>query len=279
MEIQNNDIKIFQDTIRNNSAYNLDDYSANSLKRRLVKILSEFPSGFEMLIDRLNKDETFLEEILKKITVNTTELFRDPQVWNQLLFYLLPKYKEKEQINIWHPGCSTGQELYSMLIMLDQLNLLDKANIYGSDINTDVLETAKKGIYRLRFNKSYIENFNKIFNPESDEHNNSEYYGWDKYCKTDETRDQITIKKFLRNKPIFQKMDLVKEGNIFLINFDIIMCRNVIIYFNYELQNKVIKMFHRNLKEKGALILGLHESIIGSSSGLFLKNNNYYTKK
>jgi chemotaxis protein methyltransferase CheR len=279
MEIQDKDVKDFQNAIAEYSPYDFSGYSVNSLKRRLEKISEEYDSSIDRLIRTISKDPLALEEVIKKITVNTTELFRDPRVWNSILHHLLPRFTVQSTLHIWHAGCSTGQEVYSMMILLDQLNLLEQTKIYASDINTDVLEKAEQGSYRLRFNREYIDNYKKIFEMGQDDLKKQSYAPYDKYLKINESKDLIQMHDYLCKKPVFKKIDLVKDDNLFFINFDIIICRNVIIYFDYELQNKVLKLFHRNLRNNGCLILGLHESIIGPMTNLYTKEDNFYIKR
>lgn len=276
MDIEDRDIKIFQDTIRESSAYDFGDYSVNSLKRRLSKILKDHKTNIPSLNKRIKSEADFLEDVVKEITVNTTELFRDPQLWKKLLYQVLPKYKHLSSINIWHPGCSTGQEVYSMMMLLDHMGLLDKSNIYASDINEDVLKTAKKGTYRYRFNKNYIKNYNEVFSSVENSSGNGDLANSKKYFKIEETKDLIIMQDFLKKKAVYTKIDLVKDKNLFNLKFDLIICRNVIIYFNYELQNRVLKMFHDYLQPNGCLMLGMHESIIGPFSNIFKKDGHFY---
>ena len=279
MDIEEQDIKIFQEAISESSGYDFSDYSINSLRRRLTKVLKEFKSDFDVLLKKIRNDPEFLESVMKLITVNTTELFRDPVVWRKMLYQVLPRFSYLSEINIWHPGCSTGQEVYSMMILLDHIGLLEKSNIYASDINADVLETAEKGNYRYRFNKEYITNYNEVFSVIETETRRQEKANWKKYFKIDETRDLIIMQDYLRKKPAYKKVDLVTDGNLFQKKFDLIVCRNVIIYFNYELQNRILKMFHDNMQVNSCLLLGLHESIIGPYTNLFAKDEQFYFKR
>jgi len=279
MEIKEKDVREFQIAIQENSSYDFSAYSINSLRRRLTKVMEEYNSDINSLIRTIISDSVALEEVVKKITVNTTELFRDPKVWNSILTKLLPRFRKHSSLHIWHPGCSTGQEVYSMMIMLDQLGLLERSKIYASDLNTDVLDSAEKGSYRLRFNREYIDNYNQIFSMTQHENLQISYAPYSRYFKIDEAKDSIQMNDFLRKIPVFKKIDLVKDDNLFFINFDIIVCRNVIIYFNYDLQNRVLNLFHRNMRSNGCLVLGVHESIIGQCSKLFQKEDNFYVKR
>lgn len=278
MTVTDQDYQLFIYSLKSYSKYDFSQYSEKSLKRRLAKVLTDNRLTINALINRMKNDPEFIEKIIKEITVNTTELFRDPQVWQAIRFSILPKYKNNEVINIWHAGCSTGQEVYSMLILLNELNLFDKARVYATDINTDVLEVAKQGVYKYRFNIGYLDNFDKVIkeNPYNYEEYNDVPY--DKYFEIDKAADVIRMKPFLREKPIFKKHDLVTEENTLYVKFDIIMCRNVIIYFNYELQNRVFDLFHRNLYDNGCLILGLHETILGAYATKFQKKGHAYYK-
>jgi chemotaxis protein methyltransferase CheR len=231
------------------------------------------------LINKLKNDKPFLEKIVKDITVNTTELFRDPQIWQTLRYRILPKFADNKNINIWHAGCSTGQEVYSMMILLNEMGMLDKAKIFASDLNTDALDAAKKGIYKYRFNIGYLDNFDKVIreNPYNyDEYNDVSY---DKYFKIDKVTDSIAIHEFLRKKPIFRQHDLVQGGNLYFAKFDLILCRNVIIYFKYSLQNKVFKLFHDHLYTNGYLVLGMHETMLGEITSKFDKKGQAYRRK
>jgi chemotaxis protein methyltransferase CheR len=279
MDISNSDIQNFQVAVKEHSEYDFSDYSTNSLKRRLSKILEDYGSDINRLLRTISSDSIALEEIIKKITVNTTELFRDPHIWQSILLKLLPRFRKHSSIHIWHAGCSTGQEVYSMMILLDQLGMLERSNIYASDINTDVLDIARQGSYRLRFNREYIDNFNEVFSSEDQKDPEESYFPIEKYLKIDEARDRIQMLEFLKNKPIYNKIDLVKDDNLFFVNFDIIMCRNVIIYFNHELQNKILNLFHRNMRDNGCLVLGIHESIIGPETAIFPKEDSFYSKR
>lgn len=279
MVISDQDLQYFVTALKNSSKYDFSEYSDKSLKRRLQKVLSDFNLDLAGLIISIKTNAEFTERIVKEITVNTTELFRDPQIWHMLRSRILPRFKNNKSINIWHAGCSSGQEVYSMMILLNEMGLLEKAKIFASDLNTDVLEAARKGEYKYRFNIGYLDNFDKVVkqNPLNYEEFNDVPY--ETYFDIDKSRDTITMKKYLTEKPIFRKHDLVRDGNLFFAKFDLILCRNVIIYFNYTLQNKVFDLFHENLYSKGVLVLGMHETILGPWANKFEKMGQTYIKK
>lgn len=278
MEVNEKDIRSFQETIRNHSDYDFTEYSMTSLRRRLTKILLEHDMDMGQMTLGLSKDPVFLERIVRKLTVHTTELFRDPEVWKKIRRELLPSYRHRENLHVWHPGCSTGQEVYSMLMVLDDLGMLEKARVFGSDINAEVIEKAREGRYKYHFNQSYLENFNKVLMNSTENDHHKEKKNWKKYFTVDETKDVIQMKEALLEKPVYKKLDLVKDPNPFLVKFDLIVCRNVIIYFNYDLQNRVFDLFWENLNDGGTLILGVHESILGPYSRRFVKKDAFYLK-
>jgi len=279
MKITEKNLIYFFNTIKQVSSYDFTEYSEKSLRRRLERILAENNIDFEKLILKIKQDSTFLEQMVKDITVNTTELFRDPEVWQEIRYKILTKLKSKSEINIWHAGCSTGQEVYSLAIMLNELGVLDKCNIYASDLNLDVLKVAKKGEYRYRFNLSYLSNFDKVIKENKYNYAEKTNVDYNKYFSIDPHKDKITIHEFLRKKPIFSKKDLTQLNNFPSEKFDLILCRNVLIYFNLNLQNKVIDSFYKTLKTDGFLILGKHESLLGYPEDKFNKKGKFYQKK
>ncbi|MFW5821058.1 MAG: CheR family methyltransferase [Bacteroidota bacterium] len=275
MNVDVKDIKPFLLALKEESDYDFTNYSMNSLNRRILKIMNDFRIDFDELVERVKEDENFREKVVKKITVHTTDLFRDADLWLYLREKVIPRYAHKKKIFIWHPGCSTGQEVYSMMILLNEMNLLKKTEIYGTDLNPDVLEISRKGEYKFIFNKNYVSNFDAVINPGK----SKAKVNHKKYFEINEDKDIIVMKDFLKRKPHFKRMNLVTENNPFKQNFDIIVCRNVIIYFNYDLQNTVFSRFFNSLNEKGCLVLGAHETIIGTYASYFIKEEKVNFKK
>jgi len=279
MEIENQDILAFVNAVKSLSEYDFTEYSDKSLKRRLSKVLLDHQMTPESLLDKIHADQDFLEKIVKEITVNTTEMFRDPGIWHSLRYDILPRFQNLPQITIWHPGCSTGQEVYSMMILLNEIGLLQKSRLYATDINGDVLDVASEGVYKYRFNEGYLTNFDAVI--KENPRDSTTYFDipYSKYFNIDKTRDKIRMNKQLIVKPVYKKQDLVRDPNPFDEVYDLIVCRNVIIYFNYELQNKVFKLFLDNMNQGACLLLGVHESILGPFSTRFNKKYEAYFKK
>jgi chemotaxis protein methyltransferase CheR len=279
MQVEQEDIiKVIQ-VIKSSSAYDFSNYSIKSFTRRIEKTLFDFKLDLNELIKNIKSSPEFVEELVKNITVNTTELFRDPKAWQSLRFRILNQFTDNRKINIWHAGSSTGQEVYSMLILLSELGLLEKANVFATDINEDVLAVAKIGEYSYRFNLEYFDNFNKVICENPFNYEVKDNIPHSKYFEIDKKNDLIKVHEFLRKKPVWIKHDLVTEDNIFNTKFDLILCRNVLIYFNTELQSKVFETFYQSLFRNGVLMVGIHESIIGPFSNSFLKSGLLYIRK
>ncbi len=273
------DLFRFVAALRAYTSYDLSDYSDRSLRRRLYKVLDDEKITIEELLQRLAQEPAYGERIVEAITVNTSELFRDPSVWLLLRSRIYPKYKTQAYLNIWHAGCSMGQEVYSNLMLLNELGLYDKARVYASDINAKILAAAQRGEYRYRFNLSYLDNFDLVINTNPLNYEEKLAIPYSKYLKIDEAKDLIKIHDDLRQKPIFRRNDLVKGVNPFFVRYDIIFCRNVLIYFNAALQNRLFEVFYRNLYPGGILVLGVHESIIGSWANKFERLSHVYVRK
>lgn len=275
MELTDEEIRSFIKALSSVSPYDFSDYSEKSFRRRLEKVVNDNNCSLEELANKIRSNPVFLEKTVRDITVNTTEIFRDPKIWHEIQKDVIPRLRPKDIIRVWHAGCSSGQELYSMEIMLNENNLLEKTVMVGTDINSEMLEEAARGVYKYRFFQEYLPNFDKVFNINE----NKPQLPYSKYFDIDEKRDTVRLKPFLLSYPRYYKHDLVKEKNLFDFQFDLIICRNVLIYFNNNLQNNVFEMFWNNLTSDGVLIIGLHESIMGAMSAKYSKKGQLYFKK
>ncbi len=273
MEILPENINYFIEETRKISEYDFREYSIKSFTRRLEKIVKDNKMSLEGIVKKMSENNDFLEHIVKEITVNTTEPFRTPAVWKTLIPIMEEKLPKQGTINIWHAGCSTGQEVYSMLILLSEMGVLDRVKIYGTDLNGDVLEIAKYGNYKTHDFDDYQQNFDEVMGQFPN-------FVYKKYINVNRRKDLVKIDKFLVEKTVFVKHNLTSFDNIFGIDFDIIMCRNVLIYFDHNLQNKVLNFFCENLKPStGILVIGKHESILGATKSKFIKNGSVYVVK
>lgn len=242
--------------------YDFTDYSRASLKRRVNRffILGRFPSFAELRYTLQYKPE-FLKEFIEQITVNVTEMFRDPSFYRILREEVLPRLGTYPMIRIWHAGCSTGEEVYSMAILLQELNLYHKSLLYATDINPTVLEKGMKGIFPLSQMKKYSESYQLS----GGKREFSQYYSANyDFAKFDES---------LRQKMVFSTHNLVSDRSF--NEFQLILCRNVLIYFDKDLQSKVFQLFDESLEHLGYLALGTKETLRFSSiASRFKKMDN-----
>ena len=139
--------------------FDFEDYSKASLKRRILRIMMMKKMDFYDLKHALLNDQEFFQDFLEEVTVNVTEMFRDPSFYKALNSQAIPYMASWQQIKIWSAGCSTGEEVYSLSILMQIAGLSAKSFIYGTDINTLVLKEARMGIYSLRNIKTYAENY------------------------------------------------------------------------------------------------------------------------
>jgi chemotaxis protein methyltransferase CheR len=247
------DIKNLTNSIRDKYGFDFTEYAMSSFKRRLVRVLDLYKiQNLPQLTTKLMADKNLYENFLKEITVNTTEMFRDPNVWQHVREKLIPELKKLNTIRIWHTACSTGEEVYTMAIILREEGLLEKAQILATDINEDVIKVAKSGKYPLRNMPLHNDNF-KL---------HGGFGMLSKYYTNDGT-NAFMDSSLIKNVH-FQKHDLVL-GKMHQ-KFDVIICRNVLIYFNLPLQDQIIGGFSDSLNENGFLIIGAKESIAWCSS-------------
>ncbi len=246
------EIKLLLEGIFLKYGYDFRSYSQAHIKRRILRRLtiSQLGSISEMTYSVL-QDRSFFEVLLMDFSINVTEMFRDPPFYKALRKDVIPILKTYPFIKVWHAGCSTGEEVYSMAILLREEGLYDRCQIYATDFNERVLQKAKSGMYSLDNIKEYTYNYQQAGGLTSF----SDYYT----VKT----DSAIIDEGLKEKIIFADHNLVTDG--VFGEMHVIICRNVLIYFNKELQNRVIALFCDSLTYGGILCLGTKESLRFSS--------------
>jgi chemotaxis protein methyltransferase CheR len=228
--------------------YDFTQYARTSLKRRVnrLMVIDKFPSFAELLY-RIKNDGDYLPRLIEEITVNVTEMFRDPSLYKMLRKQVLPILATHPFIRIWHAGCATGEEVYSMAILLHEANLLHKSLLYATDINPSVIENIKRGIFPLSAMKQYSENYIAA----GGKADFSQYYT--------AIYDHAQFNQQLRSKMILATHNLVSDRSF--NEFQVIFCRNVLIYFDKTLQDKVLTLFDDSLERLGFLVLGSKENI------------------
>ncbi len=228
--------------------YDFTGYSRASLKRRILRLyeMDKFVSFAEYRY-KIRTEPGYFKRFLEEITINVTEMFRDPAFYKTLRTEILPRLGTYPFIRIWVAGCSTGEEAYSVAIFLKELNLLHKSLIYATDINSEVLATAGQAMIPLNKIKLYTENYIAAGGSEHFIDYYTANYSLGK------------LKDELKSKIIFSTHNLVTDNSF--NEFQLILCRNVLIYFDRPLQNKVFELFNNSLEKFGYLALGTKETL------------------
>ena len=228
--------------------YDFTNYARASLKRRLDRLLvvDRFPS-FAEFIYKVKNDVDYLAHVVQELTVNVTGMFRDPSVFQTIRKHLLPVLGTHPIIRVWHAGCSTGEEVYSMAILLEEANLLHKSLLYATDINASVIENIKKGIFSMSQMKEYSENYISSGGKKDFSTYYTAKYDWAKFDEK------------LNSRMIVATHNLVSDRSF--NEFQLIFCRNVLIYFDKTLQDKVLTLFDDSLEKLGWLVLGSKENL------------------
>ncbi len=269
-EIENIEIDLLLQGIHRRYGYDFRNYSKASLKRRLKHQIHS--DGFKTTTDFLSRilyDENLFDNFLRNMSVTVSEFFRDPTFFKGIKKKVIPILKTYPYINIWHAGCATGEEVYSMMIFLEEQDMLKRSQIYATDFNTNSLEIAKKGVYPLHHFKTYSKNYIKAGGKTSF----SDYYTA-KYTSA-------KLHEYLKEHVTFAYHNLVTDRVFAEMN--LILCRNVLIYFDKTLQNQVLSLFAESLCHRGFLCLGDKESLdFLDISHLFkplLKREKIYRKR
>lgn len=248
ISLSDEQVEMILNDVARNYGYDFLNYSRASVKRRITRLISNdrFPSFAEFRF-RILQDKDYIKRFVEQITVNVTEMFRDVTFYRTLREDVLPVLATSPLIRIWHAGCSTGEEVYSMAIILHEANLLNKSLLYATDINPTVLENVRSGIFPLSQMKQYSENY--ILSGGKQDF--SSYY-----------TAQYNLAKFsdfLSRKIVLSTHNLASDGSF--NEFQLIMCRNVMIYFDKPLQDKVLHLFYDSLQPLGYLALGSKETL------------------
>lgn len=266
MEIHINDeqLDLILNDIFDLYGYDFKYYSRASLIRRTNRLiaLDKFLSVAEFH-HQLRTNPDYIQRFVTEISVNVTEMFRDPHFYTALRDHVLPEVSSKPFIRIWHAGCATGEEVYSMAILLQEMDLLKKSLIYATDINHVAVEKASAGIFPLSQMKQYSENYIAMGGKEDF----SSYYT--------AQYDRVIFNQALKQKMIFSTHNLVSDSSF--NEFQLILCRNVFIYFDKELQKKVLTLFDNSLEHLGFLGMGSKETI--KFSGINHKFKQYGREK
>lgn len=248
-ELETIEIKLLLEGIFRYYGFDFRNYALASLKRRIWNtIRSEQLTTVSALQDKLLHNPAYLNRFLLDVSVNVTAMFRDPTFYLSFRNKVVPMLRTYPFIRIWHAGCSTGEEVYSMAILLQEEGLYDRCRIYATDMNELVLKTAKNGIFPMK----QMQEYTQLYHQAGGKKAFSEYYT--------AAYENAIFRSSLKDNIVFAHHNLATDTSF--NEFNVILCRNVLIYFNSHLQARVHKLFYESLAMFGVLGLGHQESLI-----------------
>ena len=253
-EITEIELDLLLEAIFKRYGYDFRQYSRSSVCRRVAHFmeLGKFTAITEVTLKILH-DEALFQSLVRHFSVPVTEMFRDPDVYLTIREKIIPYLKTYPFFKVWHAGCATGEEVYSLAILLMEEGLYDRATIFATDLNEEALASAKSGIYPLDKIKSYTVNYQKAGGKQSF----ADYYHADNTF--------VKLSGALSKNITFARHNLASD--YVFSEMHLIMCRNVLIYFNKNLQDRALGLFAESLVHDGFLCLGTKESLEFSESG------------
>lgn len=247
-DLFNIELQLLLEAIFLRYGYDFRNYSKAHIKRRVLNRLGTSRlNTITQLLDKVLRDPVFFREFLDDLSINVTEMFRDPEFYKSLRQNIIPKLRTYAYFKIWHAGCATGEEAYSLAILLKEEGLLDRCQVYATDFNQKVLEIAKEGVYH----KDDIEQYERNYLLSGGKNKLSDYY--------QTMYGSVIFNKELSNRIVFADHNLVTDS--VFADVHLILCRNVMIYFEKNLQENVLNLFYESLVPSGILCLGTKESI------------------
>lgn len=247
-EIEQVEIELLLEAIYRHCGFDFRSYSLPSIRRRIWhRIQAEQLSSISGLQEKILHNPKIMKKLVADFSINVTEMFRDPSFFLAFRNRVIPMLRGLPHIRIWHAGCSTGEEVYSMSILLHEAGLYNKTRIYATDMNEIVLAAAKQGKFPLEKMQLYTKNY--VISG-----------GTSAFCEYYTVTDHYAqFHPFLSKNIVFAQHNLATDYSF--NEFHVIICRNVMIYFNSTLQNRVLNLFYESLNLEGVLGLGAKESI------------------
>ncbi len=247
-ELEQIEIDLLLQGIYRHYGYDFCNYAAASIRRRILKFAeSEKLPTISAVQEKVLHDPLAMDRLVLSLTVNVTALFRDPAFYATMRQKIVPVLKTYPLIRIWDAGCASGEEAYSLAILLEEEGVYDKCRIYATDLNEHVLRKAKSGIFHLSHMREYTDNYIQAGGKQSF----SEYYVA-KY-------DHAILDQSLRRNIVFAQHNLVTDRSF--NEFNLVLMRNVLIYFNEQLRGHVLNLVHQSLSPFGILALGKRETL------------------
>jgi chemotaxis protein methyltransferase CheR len=255
-ELEEVEIRLLLEGIYRHYGFDFRDYALASLRRRIaVLVQSEELRSISGLQEKVLHDPECMERLLQALTVHVTSMFRDPQFYLAFRQRVVPLLKTYPFVRIWHAGCSTGEEVYSMAILLHEEGLYPRCRIYATDVSEGVLREAKQGVFPLSAMREFTDNYVRAGGQRAF----SEYYT--------ALYEGAVVRPALRERVVFAQHNLATDASF--NEFHVILCRNVMIYFNDNLQQRVHQLIHGSLGRFGVLALGSKESLRFSAAAAY----------
>ncbi len=247
-DLEDLELELLLEAIASQYGYDFRGYARASIKRRMWRrMLEEQLATLSGLQERVLHDPACMDRLLLDLSINVTSMFRDPSFWAALRDKIVPLLRTYPFVRIWNPGCSSGEETYSLAILLREEGLEDRARIYATDINAVVLDQARNGVFSLDRMQEFTSNY-LAYGGRSSFSDYYKVYG-----------DRARFEPSLVEHSVFAQHNLVSDDSF--NEFNLIVCRNVMIYFDRTLQDRVHDLFYRSLTRSGVLALGHKESI------------------
>jgi chemotaxis methyl-accepting protein methylase len=269
-ERENIEINLLLEGLYQMYGFDFRHYVRSSLRRRILnRMKMEKLPTITALLEKVLHEPLFVDKLLGDMSIRVTEMFRDPSFFNAFRTQVVPELRDYPEIRIWHAGCATGEEAYAMAILMQEEGLAEKTRIYATDMNEQAIESAQRGAFPLKQMQLYTTNYlesggTKAF---------SEYYLTD--------HQYAYFKPQLKENMMFAQHNLVTDGSF--NEFHVILCRNVMIYFDPKLQQQVHGLFYSSLTPQGYLGLGKKEYILHVPEGVhyddFVPHERIYRKK
>lgn len=267
--IEDIELTLLLEAIFQKYKFDFRQYSKSSLKRNCHKAMTQFNlKSFSAIQEKVLNEDNFFQKLIQYITIPVTEMFRDPLYFAFIRKELVPHLKTYPSLKIWVAGCSTGEEAYSLAIILEEEELLDRTIIYATDINPLSLKKAQEGMYDISEIQKYTKNYQEAGGKKS----LSDYYTV--------AYEAAAFSPRLKKRILFTDHSLATD-NVFS-EHQFISCRNVMIYFEKELQNRAVKLFYESLTSGGFLGLGEKETLrfstLAPNFEVYSKPNSIYRK-
>ncbi len=249
VEVSEEEVKSLAQSILTRYGIDFTCYEPKSLRRRIVRLLNlyNFESVHSLWVKLLH-DNTFIQVFMNEVSVGMTSMFRDPVFWKHLKQRLTTDFKNKPSLSIWHAGCSTGEEVYSMAILLGEIGFRDKTQALATDINMHAIQEAKNGRYhkiKMIENEANFKNYNM-------------YSDFSKYSISEGT--EAVMIDDLKNYAHYEYHNLITDP--VKDTYDLILCRNVMIYFDNQAKVKLLDKFYDALKPGGLFVIGFYDTML-----------------